>query len=252
MPTYKCPKCGRKVELPVGRYYCKVCGPSAFMVVAPKGNPDNAAELQPRVVSENAVRFREYQKQRLREMGAVAFFKALREGEYFYHVSLYSNIKKILQEGTIKPDRHGRGTVSFTTNPLRYLSAYGNILLPVNNAYLKIPMSLVPEARPAVYWLDKVQLEEVSPELRSLIIPFERVDELLIEYGYGFPLYIYPAIWSYENEWRMIGAFPIPYEHTEVGVSNERQRRELERLFGGIVKNIFVDQDYAKIYARRR
>ena len=50
----------------------------------------------------------------------------------------------------------------------------------------------------------------------------------------------------------MIGAFPIPYKHTEVGVSNERQRRELERLFGGIVKNIFVDQDYAKIYARRR
>jgi hypothetical protein len=197
------------------------------------------------------VSFREYQKQKLREMGAVAFFKALKEGEYFYHVSLYGNIKRILQEGAIKPDRHQRGTVSFTTNPLRYLSAYGNIFLPVNNAYLKIPMSLVPEARPVVYWLDKVQLEEVSPELRSLIIPFERVDELLIEYGYGFPLYIYPAIWSYENEWRMIGAFPIPYEHTEVGVSNERQRRELERLFGGIVKNIFIDPDYAKIYGRR-
>jgi hypothetical protein len=44
MPTYKCPKCGRKVELPVGRYYCKVCGPSAFMVVASKGNPNHTTE----------------------------------------------------------------------------------------------------------------------------------------------------------------------------------------------------------------
>lgn len=33
LPVYKCPKCGRKVELPIGRYYCKVCGPSSLMVL---------------------------------------------------------------------------------------------------------------------------------------------------------------------------------------------------------------------------
>jgi len=32
MPVYKCPKCGRTVELPEGKYYCKVCGPSTLMV----------------------------------------------------------------------------------------------------------------------------------------------------------------------------------------------------------------------------
>jgi hypothetical protein len=25
MPTYKCPKCGKTVELPPGKYYCKEC-----------------------------------------------------------------------------------------------------------------------------------------------------------------------------------------------------------------------------------
>ena len=32
MRVYRCPKCGREVELPEGDYYCKVCGPSAVMV----------------------------------------------------------------------------------------------------------------------------------------------------------------------------------------------------------------------------
>lgn len=36
MPIYACPKCGRQVELPEGKYYCKVCGPSAVMVKLPK------------------------------------------------------------------------------------------------------------------------------------------------------------------------------------------------------------------------
>jgi len=31
MPLYRCPKCGRTAELPEGKYYCKVCGPSATM-----------------------------------------------------------------------------------------------------------------------------------------------------------------------------------------------------------------------------
>ena len=32
MPIYRCPKCGRTIELPEGKYYCKVCGPTAIMV----------------------------------------------------------------------------------------------------------------------------------------------------------------------------------------------------------------------------
>jgi DNA-directed RNA polymerase subunit RPC12/RpoP len=35
MPIYKCPKCGRQVELPEGKYYCKVCGPATLMVKKP-------------------------------------------------------------------------------------------------------------------------------------------------------------------------------------------------------------------------
>jgi len=29
---YECPKCGRVVQLPKGRYFCSVCGPTAIMV----------------------------------------------------------------------------------------------------------------------------------------------------------------------------------------------------------------------------
>jgi uncharacterized Zn finger protein (UPF0148 family) len=32
MPIYVCPKCGRRVKLPKGTYYCKVCGPDVIMV----------------------------------------------------------------------------------------------------------------------------------------------------------------------------------------------------------------------------
>jgi len=32
MPLYRCPKCGRTVELPEGTYYCKECGPEYEMV----------------------------------------------------------------------------------------------------------------------------------------------------------------------------------------------------------------------------
>jgi len=32
MPLYECPRCGRVVEKPEGRYYCSVCGPSVMMV----------------------------------------------------------------------------------------------------------------------------------------------------------------------------------------------------------------------------
>ena len=31
MPLYRCPKCGRTVELPEGTYYCEVCGPETIM-----------------------------------------------------------------------------------------------------------------------------------------------------------------------------------------------------------------------------
>jgi len=31
LPVYKCPKCGRQVELPEGKYYCKICGPAYAM-----------------------------------------------------------------------------------------------------------------------------------------------------------------------------------------------------------------------------
>ena len=31
MVLYKCPKCGRTVEKPPGRYFCAVCGPGAIM-----------------------------------------------------------------------------------------------------------------------------------------------------------------------------------------------------------------------------
>jgi len=38
VPIYRCPKCGRTVEMPEGRYYCKVCGSSAIMVKLTQDN----------------------------------------------------------------------------------------------------------------------------------------------------------------------------------------------------------------------
>ena len=40
LPLYKCPKCGRQVELSEGNYYCKVCGSSAKMVKVSVGGSD--------------------------------------------------------------------------------------------------------------------------------------------------------------------------------------------------------------------
>lgn len=77
----------------------------------------------------------------------------MKEGDYFYHMTSYPILKEILRSGVIKADRHRRGTVSFTTHPLRYLSAFGGPAYPVNNAYIKIPMKAVPNAFPVVYWL---------------------------------------------------------------------------------------------------
>jgi DNA-directed RNA polymerase subunit RPC12/RpoP len=38
MPVYACPRCGRRIELPEGNYYCKICGPSARLVKASIGH----------------------------------------------------------------------------------------------------------------------------------------------------------------------------------------------------------------------
>jgi DNA-directed RNA polymerase subunit RPC12/RpoP len=48
MPVYKCPKCGRTVELPEGKYYCKVCGPSAVMILDRSGQ----SALKKRIIEE--------------------------------------------------------------------------------------------------------------------------------------------------------------------------------------------------------
>jgi len=37
---YKCPKCGRKVELPPGTYYCRVCGPTVLLIPAENPPPE--------------------------------------------------------------------------------------------------------------------------------------------------------------------------------------------------------------------
>ena len=46
MAVYKCPKCGRRVELPEGNYYCKVCGPSVKLVKASMEGDPNHLELE--------------------------------------------------------------------------------------------------------------------------------------------------------------------------------------------------------------
>jgi len=47
IPIYKCPKCGRTVEKPLGRYYCRVCGPTAIMVKV--GDPPQEATTIPQM-----------------------------------------------------------------------------------------------------------------------------------------------------------------------------------------------------------
>jgi DNA-directed RNA polymerase subunit RPC12/RpoP len=48
MPIYKCPKCGRTIEKPEGRYYCSKCGPSAVMILDRSGQ----SALKKRIIEE--------------------------------------------------------------------------------------------------------------------------------------------------------------------------------------------------------
>ena len=52
LPVYVCPRCGRRVELPEGNYYCKICGPSAKLVKASVGGDPNHLEVELRFASE--------------------------------------------------------------------------------------------------------------------------------------------------------------------------------------------------------
>ncbi|MEM2385879.1 MAG: hypothetical protein QXO67_02745 [Candidatus Bathyarchaeia archaeon] len=202
-------------------------------------------------ISAPAEEFVKYERQRMVEAGAKYFLKAQREGDYFYHMTTFGALKKILAEGVIKADRHQRGTVSFTTHPLRYISAFGGPLLPVNDCYIKVHMSLVPNAFPVVYWLTEEEAEELSPEIKAKLIPIERFDELIAEYGPAWSAYKYPFIWAAENEWRVLGNFMLPWKKFSVGVSSERQKRYVERMYGELAEAVFVDEDLAKILAKK-
>lgn len=192
------------------------------------------------------------EKRRMKEAGAKYFVKAIREGDYFYHMTSYANLKKIIGAGTIKADRHRRGTVSFTTNPFRYLSAFGGPFLAVNDSYIKIPMSLVPQAFPVVYYLSKFEAEELQPQFKPLLIPFEMFENLFYEYGLAWRLYVYPFIWATENEWRLAGDFPLPWREITVGVSKPYHKKVLDEWFSFVLKDrIFVDEDLRKFYEAR-
>jgi hypothetical protein len=190
------------------------------------------------------------ERRRMEACGAKFFLKALKEGEYFYHVTTYGNLKEILRSGWIKADRHRRGTVSFTTHPLRYLSAFGGGLLPVNNAYIKIPMFIVPNAFPVVYWLAEFEAEECSPEIKRLLIPLEGFEELFMQYGLAWPAYIYPFIWAGENEWRVLGDFGLPWKDISIGVSHPLQKRYIEEIWWILKDKVFVDEALEKIFKR--
>jgi len=225
-----------------------VCGPSALMEMV---HGHSKAISNPLLISTPSKEFVEYERQRMIKAGAKYFLKAQREGDYFYHMTTFGALKKILAEGVIKADRHRRGTVSFTTHPLRYVSAFGGPLLPVNDCYIKVHMSLVPNAFPVVYWLTEEEAEELSPEIKAKLIPIERFDELIAEYGPAWSAYEYPFIWATENEWRVMGDYVLPWKKFSVGVSNERQKRWVEERYGEFVKEVFVDKDLAKIFGRK-
>ncbi|MEM2487592.1 MAG: hypothetical protein QXR44_03255 [Thermoproteota archaeon] len=195
--------------------------------------------------------FMNLERRRMEKAGAKFFLKAMKEGDYFYHMTSYPILKEILRSGVIKADRHRRGTVSFTTHPLRYLSAFGGPAYPVNNAYIKIPMKAVPNAFPVVYWLAEFEAEELPPEIKSKLIPIERFEEIFMEYGLAWPAYVYPFIWAYENEWRVLGDFHLPWEDISVGVSNLKQQKYIEETWWYLKDKVFVDKDLERIFARR-
>jgi len=49
MPIYMCPKCGRQVELVEGKYYCKVCGPSAIMIELSTSSDKKTSHMEPKL-----------------------------------------------------------------------------------------------------------------------------------------------------------------------------------------------------------
>jgi len=191
-----------------------------------------------------------YEKRKMEEAGAKYFLKALKEGDYFYHVTGYGAVKEIIASGRIKADRHRRGTVSFTTNPLRYLGPFTGFY-PINDAYIKIPMEKVPTAFPVVYWLTSYEARELSDELKKYLISMENFESLFLEYGLAWPAYIYPFIWAYENEWRVMGDFHLPWEYVTIGVSNPQQKRALEDYWIALEGKVFVDERLSKIFRKR-
>ena len=61
IPIYKCPKCGRVVEKPLGRYYCRVCGPTAMMVKV--GDPPQIAVPKPTLTNFRDRMFNSFKRQ---------------------------------------------------------------------------------------------------------------------------------------------------------------------------------------------
>ena len=50
LPIYQCPKCGRRVELPEGTYYCKICGPEYILVPVEPEEEESIEELEKEIL----------------------------------------------------------------------------------------------------------------------------------------------------------------------------------------------------------
>ena len=106
IPTYKCPKCGRTVEKPLGRYYCRVCGPSAIMVKV--GDPPQQAATIPQmqVLSNYMKRMFNTFKTNVERRGVMVVTSVIRTdkivADIYYPHSIRNLLKKRAEEWDVR------------------------------------------------------------------------------------------------------------------------------------------------------
>ena len=103
MPLYKCPKCGRTVEKPIGRYYCKVCGPTATMVKV--GDPPQVAVPKPVLIDFRNRMFESFKRQlERRGVMVVKYFSDTEKviADIYYPQSIQNLLQKRAEEWDVR------------------------------------------------------------------------------------------------------------------------------------------------------
>jgi len=108
MPVYKCPKCGRTVEKPLGVYYCVKCGPQVIMVKSddPPANPQAATRTKIEIPERYPAGVKQLIREFITELSRRGFVIRTHTWDYsmtvdFYNPKLREMTKRHLMESGI-------------------------------------------------------------------------------------------------------------------------------------------------------